>query len=105
AAARRADHQDVALLKFHPIHVRLVDALVVVIDSHRKRLFSDRLPDYISVEEIDDLLWLRDSFPPKTVARPAMLDNRSCRLRDGFLGLVVENVVAEVDAIRAHRPM
>ena len=64
AAARRSEHDDVALLQFDVVGLvaHHADALVVVVHRDGKRLFRVRLPDHVLIERSDDLRGLRDVF-------------------------------------------
>ncbi len=61
AAARRTDHQDVALVDLHPVVVPIpvqarLDALVVVVDRHGQDLLDPLLADHELVQPGLDLL-------------------------------------------------
>src|SRR5450759_2808262 len=90
AHSRRADQEDVGLLKLDvelAVLLEVVDPLVVVVDGDGELLLRLLLPDYVGVEELLDLLRLRE----------LRLGRRS--LEDAVLG---DDVEADVDALVAN---
>ena len=84
-----ADQQNVALAEFDVVCLDLcvTDALVVVVNRHRKRALGLFLPDYVVVEKRLDL-----GGYGKLVAHG---------IARGFLGFFQDDVVTQVDAFFA----
>ena len=93
AAAGRAEHEDVRLLQLDPalagaggVLARQLDTLVVVVDGDRERPLGGFLADHVLVQDLVDLLRLRQRL----------------ELEAGSDGeLLVDDLVAEVDALVA----
>jgi hypothetical protein len=88
AAPGRPQQQDVRLLQLDVVVIGLhhLDALVVVVDSHRERAFCLLLAHYVLVEDVVDLPWLGE-----------ILDVEAWRSGQ----LLIDDLVTEIDALIA----
>jgi hypothetical protein len=86
--AGRADQEDVRLLELDVVDgAARVDALVVVVDGDGERLLGALLADHVVVQDLLDLGRLRE---------------RALGRADRVVGLTLEDVVAELDALAAN---
>src|SRR5262249_16470006 len=84
-AAGRADEQDIALVHFHVVvaFFTQAQALVMVVDGHRKNFLGPLLPDDVLIQFIFDGTWggdIGDQGLGNAAAALLLVDNRLAQL-------------------------